>query len=340
MRKGIILVLLLFGLVLPASGASTEQNEIVDPGELLPADLVIGNFRMDPPDWHRFAETGLYEYMRGGADIFLEYGFDRGCTAEYEGDGKNLVVELFKMKNGNAAYGIYTISNYFSKIEEQDEIKYKINEPESKKRSNLKGDNYNLIQDRAIEFFKGNIFGRIAIDTDDRFTLMSFANRIMAQIPKHASRPKALGYLPVMDRIHGSERYAVGILGMNKILDLGRGDVWSAKSGVEIVAGEYRISSGSYYSMLVIIYRNERIAESKYQNLKKLFNNWEGYKPTVISAVEGQPNVFLVRTPDNDYMGFRWLGERMEVFYDMKSPNNFKMILEKDHSISVRHPSE
>ncbi|MCD6217194.1 hypothetical protein J7L05_04965 [bacterium] len=340
MRNGLILIFLLFGLAFLSSGASAEKKEFVDPGELLPSSNVIGSFEMNPSDWHRFGDTGLYAYMDGAADIFLEYGFDRGCSADYETDGKNLVVELFKMKDGDAAYGIYTISNYLSKIEDQDEMKYKINDPENKKRSNLKGDNYNLIQDVAIEFFKGNIFGRIAINTEDRFTLMSFANRIMAKIPKHASRPKALSNLPVMDRIHGSERYAVGIIGMDQILDLGRGDIWGIKSGVEIVAGEYRISSGSYYSMLVIVYRNENIAESRYQSIKQMFNNWEGYKPTMISAIEGQPNVFLVRTPDNDYMGFRWLGERMEVFYNIKSPNNFKMILEKNNSISVRNPSE
>lgn len=338
MRKGILLILLLFGLVLPASGASTEKDVFADPGELLPRDYSIGEFEMSPPDWHRFGDTGIYSYMGDDADIFMEYGFERGCSAEYRSNGTNLVVELFKMKDGSGAYGLYTISNYFSKMKEQDDSKYRLNNPDVKKKSNLKGDNYNLIQDQAIEFFKGNIFGRIAITTEDRFTLMSFTNKIMSKIPKDASRPKALSNLPVMDRIPGSERYAVGMMGMNRILDLGRGDIWGIKSGVEIVAGEFRISSGSYYSMVIILYRDARIAEGRFNSVKQMFNNWEGYKPTVISAIDGQQNIFLVRTPNNDYMGFRLLGERIEVFTNMKSPNNFKMILEKDHSISVRHP--
>ncbi|MFH1516037.1 MAG: DUF6599 family protein [bacterium] len=339
MRNWIILPIIIIALAVLSSSSDAAPKEIVDPGELLPPDFAIGNFQMDPPDWHAFGETGLYNYMDGAADIFLEYGFDRGCAAEYEDNGKHLAVELFKMKTSDGAYGLFTLSNYSSEIEAQAENRYKINDTGSDIKKNLKSDNYNLVGDVAIEFFKNDIYGRIAIDQEDRFTLMSFANRILASIPKGASRPKALGYLPVMDQIHGSERYAVGIIGMNQILDLGKGDIWGHKSGTEIVAGEYRISSGSYYSMIVIKYRNENIGEDRFNQLKGLFNDWEGYKPTAIPPVQGNPNVFLVRTPENEYMGFRWLGERIEIFYNMKSPNNFKMILEKDPGISVTHPS-
>lgn len=340
MRNSIILPFIIIALIFLSSSLDAASKEIVDPGELLPPDFAIGQFQMDPPDWHTFGETGIYNYMNGAAEIFLEFGFDRGCAAEYEDNGKRLAVELFKMKSADAAYGLYTMSNYSSEIAEKARSGYKINEKASStSKKNLKSDYYNLVGDVAIEFFKGNIYGRIAIDQEDRFTLMSFTNRILASIPKGASRPKALGYLPVIDRIHGSERYAAGIIGMNQILDLGRGDIWGHKSGTQIVAAEYRISSGSYYSMTVIKYRSENIVKDRYNQLKDLFNNWEGYRPTAIPPIQGNPEVFLVRTPDNEYMGFRWLGERIEIFYNMKSPNNFRMILEKDPGISVTHPS-
>ena len=339
MRNWIILPFMIFALTFLSSSSDAAPKEIVDPGELLPPDFTIGNFEMNPPGWSTFSETGIYNYMNGAAEIFLEFGFERGCAAEYEENGKHLAIELFKMKSTDAAYGIYTLSNYSSKIEEQKVTGLRINEKQNSRKTDLKADNYNLVRGVAIEFFKGNIYGRIAIDREDGFALMSFANRILASIPKAASRPKALSNLPVMDRIHGSERYATGIIGMNQILNLGRGDIWGLKSGTQIVAGEYRISSGSYYSTIVIEYRSDKIGVDRFNQLKGLFNDWEGYRPAVMSPVKGNPNVFLVRTPEKEYMGFRSLGDRIEIFFKMKSPNNFRMILEKYPRISVTHQS-
>jgi hypothetical protein len=336
MRGFPIFLVLLFGLLFSCQSGFAASAELVDPADLLPKS--VNNFYMDPPTWHSFAAKSLYEYMNGGAEIFLEYGFDRGCVAEYTNGDKKLVVELFKMKTADAAYGLYTMSNYSSTVEEQRSKAYKIEKPEQKVSKDLKGENYNLIGDTAVEFFKANIYGRIAIDGEDRFTLMSFANKIMSQIPKQASRPKAMTNLPTLDRIPGSERYAVGLVGMTQILDLQKGDIYGIQSGVQIVAGEFRLSPGVYYSMLVICYRNETIADDKYKSLKDMFNKWEDYTPTVTPQISSKQDVFLVRTPENDYIGFRFLGMRIEIFSGLKSPSHFKMLLEKDPSISVTIP--
>jgi hypothetical protein len=336
MRRFLIFQVLLFGLLFTYPGGFAATDEIIDPADLLPKEL--NNFYMDPPTWHSFAASGLYNYMDGGAEIFLEYGFDRGCAAEYTNGDKKLVVELFKMKTADAAYGLYTMSNYSSEIEEQRSKAYKIERPEQKVSKDLKGDNYNLVGDTAVEFFKANIYGRIALNGEDRFTLMSFANKILSQVPKQASRPKAMTNLPTLDRIPGSERYAVGLIGMSQILDLEKGDIYGLKSGVEICAGEFRLSPGVYYSMLVIIYRNATICDDKYKSLKDLFNRWEGYTPTVMPQINTKQEVFLVRTPEDDYLGFRFLGTRIEIFSGIQSPSQFKMILEKDPSISVTIP--
>lgn len=327
-------------LILASHGGISlgAAKDVVDPAELLPKSNHVNDFVTNSAKWHNFDSSGLYSYMDGGAEIFLEFGMIRGCAAEYEGGGKRMVVELFKMENPAGAYGIYTLSNYSSAIGEQEKNKLKINESGGEGNKNLKGDNFNMIDGLAVEFFKNDIYGRIAIDKEDKFSLMAFANTIMAGIPKQASRPKVLTELPVMDKIQGSERYAIGIIGMSQILDVGRGDIWGIGNQSEIVAGEYRFAPGSYYTQVVIVYRLEQIASERYKKLQGTFNNMDGYSPTAFSAGENE-SVFLVKTPDNEYMGFRLIGAKIEIFDGLKSPTHFKMVLDKNPGISVR-PSQ
>ena len=80
LRKAFLLFLP--ALIVVFSSNLQAEEDIIDPADLLPGSNVIGNFRMDPPDWHSFDATGLYNYMNGAAEIFLEFGIERGVAAE------------------------------------------------------------------------------------------------------------------------------------------------------------------------------------------------------------------------------------------------------------------
>lgn len=54
----------------------------------------------------------LWGYMNGGADIYLEYGFETLRVEEFSGDGENLKLELFKMDDPVSAFGIYSIKTF------------------------------------------------------------------------------------------------------------------------------------------------------------------------------------------------------------------------------------
>ena len=339
MHRLYLILFVMCVLIFKPQAVSGDEKEIVDPAELLPQGTEVGNFEMNTRNLHNFSSKGIYNYMDGAAEIFLEYGFERGVATEYLGDGKTVAVEIFKMSDGDAAYGIYTISNYASAIQKQAQEKHKINEAGKIASKDLKGDNFNLIGDLAVEFHKGEFYGRVAVDKEDRFTLMTFANDIMSKIPKQLKRPDALNNLPRMDLIPGSERYVAGILGMNQVLDLGRGDVWGFANGAEAAVGEYRLTSGVFYELAIVVYRQQAIAESRYKALKDLFNNLEGYKPTMIAA-PGGGNFVSVKTPDEDYLGVALVGSKLVVYFKVPSPNHFRMILEKDPNVSVKYPSK
>jgi len=328
------LVILIFA---PQSRAAT--SEIVDPAEILPQGPSIDRFTLDEQSVRNFNERGIFDYMDGAADLFIEYGIERGVAAEYIGEGQKVAVEIFKMKTGDAAFGIYTVSNYTSVKEKKDEEQYKVKEVKEDKPINLKSDNFTVNKDLSIEFFKGQFYGRIAVDKADRLTLLTFANNIMAQIPKALKRPSTLSALPRLDLIPGSERYVCGILGMSQILDVGRGDIWGLKNGAQSVAGEYRLKPGIYYSLAVLIYKQPLVAEDIYNRLKNLFNDLEGFKAISLTPSDATKNLFAVKTPGNDYLGARLISSRIEIYFHVPTPNHFTMILGRNPNVSVKYPS-
>lgn len=59
-----------------------------------------------------FTETSLYGYINGGAELYLEYGFDTLVVTEMEVDGNALKLEVYRMKDPEAAFGIFSVSRF------------------------------------------------------------------------------------------------------------------------------------------------------------------------------------------------------------------------------------
>jgi len=73
----------------------------VDPSEI--ADAKISQERT-------FTKESLFGYMNGGAELYLEYGFDRLLVSELEVKGKDLKVEVYRMPSVDMAFGIYSVN--------------------------------------------------------------------------------------------------------------------------------------------------------------------------------------------------------------------------------------
>lgn len=59
-----------------------------------------------------FDGKSLWGYMNGGADIYLEYGFDVLRVQEFELDDEYYKLELFKMNEAVSAFGIFSYKSY------------------------------------------------------------------------------------------------------------------------------------------------------------------------------------------------------------------------------------
>ncbi len=74
-------------------------------------DGIPGWKRQGPPE--RFNKEGLYGYIDGGAEIVLQYGFRELAVFKFKpaagpAASKELVLEIYRMASGEAAFGLYS----------------------------------------------------------------------------------------------------------------------------------------------------------------------------------------------------------------------------------------
>ncbi len=59
-----------------------------------------------------FTDASLYGYIDGGAELYLEYGFDTLMVTELVCDGRDIKAEVYRMKDAEAAFGIFSVSRF------------------------------------------------------------------------------------------------------------------------------------------------------------------------------------------------------------------------------------
>ncbi|MDA3835835.1 MAG: hypothetical protein PF495_20885 [Spirochaetales bacterium] len=57
-----------------------------------------------------YTKESLFGYMNGGAELYLEYGFDRLAMTEIEIGDNEYKLEVYKMDDRASAFGIYSVS--------------------------------------------------------------------------------------------------------------------------------------------------------------------------------------------------------------------------------------
>ena len=59
-----------------------------------------------------FTGTGLYGFMNGGADLFLEYGVKKLTTRDLVYMGESYTLDIYEMPTPEDAYGIYSVHTF------------------------------------------------------------------------------------------------------------------------------------------------------------------------------------------------------------------------------------
>lgn len=139
----------------------------------------------------QFYSSNLYQYMDGGADIYLTYGLVAMAHQEYQGGGIDMTVDVFDMGDPVKAFGIYAAQRaptyHFIPIGTE-----------------------GYSSELTLNFLEDRYYVRLSAFGDKgTVALEKFARSISQNIGSRKSLPAVLKVLPAQNRVPHSEQYLV-----------------------------------------------------------------------------------------------------------------------------------
>lgn len=153
----------------------------------------------DIPGWTRKGEprlyehTKLWEYIDGGADVYIDFGFQRVATVELAQDKRSIVVDAFEMSNLEGAFGLYARERAPS---------YHF--------ISMGAEGYQ--ESTALNFYQGRYYIKLTGYTSDQGTktgLQAVARFVSSKIGGPKAGPQQLALLPSDGREKHTESYEI-----------------------------------------------------------------------------------------------------------------------------------
>jgi hypothetical protein len=172
-------------------------------------------------DGETYTKDGLYGYIDGGAEIVFQYGFRDLAVFKFKPAGatpqsaqKELVLEIYLMESGEAAFGIYS-----TKLEGDEEAW-----------PGIKSDNW--VSPGQCGLVKGEYMVNILAPECTARDIGEFAAALEPKIPGKATvRPKGMEWLPRDGMVAGSWRYIKGPLAAQNESPFLEGSFWGFGAG-------------------------------------------------------------------------------------------------------------
>lgn len=165
--------------------------------DMLPKNgAVAGWTRKDPP--RTFVSTQLWEYMDGGADVYLDHGFRKVHTVEMTREKKDVLIDVFEFGSVDQAFGMYAQER-----------------PATPSPVAVGTEGY--AQGNTLAFYHGKYYVKLTAYANDADTKMAVKNLAAATsrgIRDPKTPPRALALLPKTGRLpHTEKRIPTSFLG-------------------------------------------------------------------------------------------------------------------------------
>jgi hypothetical protein len=279
--KRMLLASCLLALLIPIAPARGA-----DDGAILPPDGFLGGWKkVDPPK--RFTQADLYGYIDGGAELFLEYGFEQLTVQKYRKGADQFTVEAYRMTDAPAAMGVYT-------------MKAGRETPVVGFKERHTANRYQLMFARAKFFVVvNNLSGNDALAA----VQVKFASYIASQLPP-ASPIVEFRMLPREGMVPGSARLVRGAYGLQAVYTLGEGDILLLERKLTAATADYKSPTGAY-TLILATYPGPAQARRAFEHLQK---NLDRY----LQVVDRKPNQFVFQDYSKKYGVVSLVGSRLE----------------------------
>jgi len=107
MRKTLLFSVSMALLLLAACSSQNGDVNEITAADFLPATIAEGDVTRSS-EVRIFADTLLWEYINGGAELYHQYGFAEVATADYRRGQTEVVADIYRFETPEGAYGLYT----------------------------------------------------------------------------------------------------------------------------------------------------------------------------------------------------------------------------------------
>ena len=183
---------------------------------LLPETGVIPNWHMKD-SVETYSGDNLFLYINGGADLYLEYGFEEVSTCKYLNyAGNNIHIDIYQMTDEAAAFGIFSINS-------------------SVHGKPVDFGTKSLLYDYYLDIWKGNYFIRCTANKKENGmvdTLQLFVRHIDEKIEIEGKLPALSSAYKLNGIEFKSVKYVEGIIGLGNVYNFGHGSVAGFHEGL------------------------------------------------------------------------------------------------------------
>jgi hypothetical protein len=216
---------------------------------LLPPEGFSGAWKKNGP-MKVFTSEDLYGHINGGAEAFLELGFDQLTVQKYRDGANELTAEIYQMTDPTAARGIYLAR-----------CGKETPDPALKERHTASRQQI-LLQRNRYYVVLYNTAGGAA----NAPMLVKAAQAIVPKMPADAP-VTALGLLPPAGLVPGSARIIRGPVSLQALYTLGDGDILQLGGKITGAAGDYKDAAGAT-TLIVVDYPAPAAAAAAFKHLK------------------------------------------------------------------------
>ncbi|MGQ9801364.1 MAG: DUF6599 family protein [Candidatus Saccharicenans sp.] len=222
-------------------------------------------------DWKKsgrlitFTRADLYNYIDGGAELFLEFGFEKVYVQRYSSGQNELTLEIYEMESPESALGVY-----LAKCGQETPVEGLA------ARNSGEESQFTILRERYFIHIN-NFEGQKELAT----VMLALARAVLTNLPP--DRPTTLlDYLPKENLIKNSERLIRGPYALQPIFTFGEGDILQLEGKIFGVSGNYLDEEGRIYTRIIIPYPDRARAEAAYRNLH---DNLDPYHKIVESGL-------------------------------------------------------
>jgi hypothetical protein len=261
------------GALALAAALFADGGAVTDFGKLVPA--TVGAWRASGED-HVYDRQTLYDYMDGGAEVYLSFDFRTVWTRKYSGpDDREMTLDIYDMGSPAEAYGIFSCDRADPPAGIGQDSEY----------------GYGLLR-----FRQGRYFVTITATDEDEGTgktVIELGRAVLSHLGPPGPGPDMLAWLPADSLQSEKTSFFHTVVSLNNRYFLAADNILRLDRSTDCVLAEYAVSAEKPAVLLLVRYPDPSAAEAARRSFLTAYLPGAGSDGTASTDDKGWVSVSL-----------------------------------------------